>query len=98
MALTTSSVNIGPQAGWTLVATNPNYLQIRNRTSRSWQIGVTASGAPTNANSVLSMNPQVQSDGHVFIKDTASAGLYWIQVLEDGVAGETTLFGLLIDV
>jgi len=98
MALTTSSVSITPATGWQLVATNPNYLQIRNRTSRPWQLGVTAAGAPTNDNAVLTFAPQQQEDGHLFVKSTASVGVFYIRVLEDGPAGEATQFGLLIDV
>lgn len=98
MALTTSSVAITPQSGWTSVAVNPNYLQIRNRTSRPWQLAVTAGPAPTNQNAVLSFNPQAQSDGHVFIKDTVSSGTFFVRVMESGPSGEATRFGLLIDV
>lgn len=98
MPLTTSSVAIRPEDGWTSVAVNPNYLQIRNRTSRPWQLAVTASAAPTNANSVLSFNPQAQPDGHVFIKDTVSSGTFFVRVMESGPSGEATLIGLLIDV
>jgi hypothetical protein len=97
MPLTTSHVSITPQTGWQLVATNPSYIQIRNRTSRPWQLGVTAAGAPTNENAVLTFAPQQQEDGHVFVKATASVGVFYIRVLEDGPVGEQTQFGLLID-
>jgi len=98
MPLTTSNVSITPQSSWTLVATNPNYLQIRNRTSRPWQLGVTAAAAPTSETAVLTFAPQQQEDGHLFVKATASVGVFYIRVLEDGPSGETTQFGLLIDV
>jgi len=98
MALTTSSVSITPITSWQLVATNPNYLQIRNRTSRPWQLAVTSGAVPTSETSVLSFNPQVQNDGHVFTKDTVSSGAFYIRVREDGPSGEATQFGLLIDV
>jgi len=97
MAVLTSSVSITPASSWTLVATNPVYLQVRNRTSRAWQLAVTAAAAPTDNNAVLTFNPQVQDDGHVFIKETASTGLFYIRVLEDGPSGESTQFGLMID-
>lgn len=97
MAVLTSSVSLTPASGWTLVATNPVYLQVRNRTSRSWQLAVTAAAAPTDNNACLTFLPQAQDDGHVFVKESASTGLFYIRVLEDGPAGESTQFGLMID-
>lgn len=100
MALTTSSVSIKPQDGWTLVAESPNHIEIRQRNSRPWQLAVVAvgAGAPTNELNVLSFNPIHQEDGHYFVKATASVGDFYIRVREDGPSGEETNFGLLIDV
>lgn len=97
MAVLTSSVSITPATGWQLVATNPVSITIRNRTNRAWQLGVTAAAAPTNGDAVLTFQPVNQDDGHVFTKDTASTGVFFIRVLEDGPAGEATQFGLMID-
>lgn len=97
MAVLTSSVSITPATGWQLVATNPVSIVIRNRTNRAWQLGVTAASAPTNNDAVLTFKPLSQDDGHVFAKDTASTGVFFIRVLEDGPLGEATQFGLMID-
>ena len=99
MALTTSSVSITPQTGWQLVAESPNHIEIRQRNSRPWQLAVVAVAAtPTDATPALTFTPVHQEDGHFFVKDTASVGDFYIRVLESGPVGETTNFGLLIDV
>ncbi len=97
MAVLTSSVSITPATGWQLVATDPASIVIRNRTSRAWQLAVTAAAAPTNNDACLTFTPQGQEDGHVFAKETASIGLFYIRVLTDGPSGEATQFGLMID-
>lgn len=100
MALNTSVEFVGPQDGWVLVAESPNYINIRNRTSRPWQLAVVAvaSGTPASGAAALTFSPISQDDGHYFVKETVSVGDFYIRVLEDGPMGEKTEFAITQDV
>jgi hypothetical protein len=98
MALQTSSIALRPSDGWTLLATDPLSLVVRNRDGKPFQVAILASpGTPTDAQGVL-FSSYSQSDGHIVQIDPAPSGVYYLRALVDGPMGETTKFGYLSDV
>lgn len=100
MAVSTVSVAIKPEDGWTLIAESPNWIKIRASDSRQWHLAITlpASGAPpVNGNDFLRYVPTYQSDGWRFESDVAIVGDIYVRTPMDGAQGQPMVIAAVKD-
>lgn len=79
MATTTTDFFIRPEDGWTLVATAPNFIQIKPSTFHPWQVAVAAS-LPAATQLGMSFGKDTSHQRAPFECDNAITGNVYIRV------------------
>ncbi len=91
MAVSTVSVSIKPESGWTRIAQSPNWIKIRASDSRQWHLAIVAPAAaapPVNGNDFLRYVPTYQADGWAFESEVAITGDIYVRTPMDGAQGQ----------
>lgn len=100
MPVATNDVNIRPEDGWVLVATNPTFLNIRPTNFAPWFVAVTAAGAPADGLQGQQFGRGTTNKRECFILPVGITGLVYIRV-KDPVASEPvnqkTHFGVIVN-
>lgn len=99
MPISTQSLDIHPDDGWTLVATNPTYLFIQPSVATPWRLAVTASGVPLTTTGNLVFK-QDEFGGKSFTYQVATAGTALFYIKADrprGLVNGHINFGVLRD-